>query len=84
MSYKDFEQGIPGSGLQKWKEREARERLRREMTSRWQESERILGIRNKHHHGRPAAGSVQDSLKSKSVLDGRFLKKPLSDRMAVP
>ena len=54
MSYKDFEQGIPGSSLQKWKEREARELLRREMTSRWQESERILGILR-------STGSVTDS-----------------------
>jgi len=44
MSYKNFEQGIPSSRLQAWKEKEARELLRREMTSRWQESERILGI----------------------------------------
>ena len=44
MSYKNFEQGIPSSRLQAWKEQEARELLRREMTSRWQQSERILGI----------------------------------------
>ena len=54
MSYKDFEQGIPGRGFQKWKEREARELLRREMTSRWQESERILRILR-------STGSVPDT-----------------------
>ena len=54
MSYKDFEQGIPSSRLQEWKEQEARELLRQEMTSRWQESERILGILR-------STGSVTDS-----------------------
>lgn len=44
MSYKDFERGIPGSSLQEWKAREERELLRQRMTSRWKESERILGI----------------------------------------
>lgn len=44
MGFKKFDQGISGSRLQEWKEREARELLRREMTSRWQESKRILEI----------------------------------------
>lgn len=44
MSYKDFERGISGTGLQKWKQREANELLRQEMMSLWHESERILGI----------------------------------------
>ena len=53
MSYQDFERGIPGSRLREWKEREERELLRQKMTSRWQESERILGILR-------AAGSVPE------------------------
>lgn len=54
MSYKDFERGIPSSRLQEWKEREARELLRRDMTIRWQESERILVILR-------STGSVADT-----------------------
>ena len=44
MSYRDFELGITSKQLRHMREQEQAERLRSEMTSRWGESERILGI----------------------------------------
>jgi hypothetical protein len=44
MSYRDFELGITSKQLRHMREQEQAERLRWEMTSRWAESERILGI----------------------------------------
>jgi hypothetical protein len=44
MSYRDFEHGITSEQLRHMREQEQAERLRSEMTSRWGESERILGI----------------------------------------
>ncbi|MCX8513342.1 MAG: hypothetical protein ORN83_16475 [Chthoniobacteraceae bacterium] len=44
MSYLDFERGVSAESLRRQREVEASERLRAEMTQRWRESERILGI----------------------------------------
>ena len=44
MSYRDFELGITSKQLRHMREQEQAERLRCEMTTRWGESERILGI----------------------------------------
>jgi hypothetical protein len=44
MGFKEFDQGIPGSRLEKWRQQEANEQLSREMQARWKESERIQGI----------------------------------------
>ncbi len=44
MSYLDFERGISAESLRRQREIEAAECLRADMTHRWRESERILGI----------------------------------------
>jgi hypothetical protein len=44
MGFKEFDQGIPSSRLEKWRQQEANEQLSREMQARWKESERIQGI----------------------------------------
>lgn len=54
MGYREFEKGDPVNRLEQWKRQEARERTVREMTSRWRESERVLGILR-------SVGSVSDS-----------------------
>ena len=44
MSYLDFERGVSAESLRRQREIEAAERVRSDMTQRWKESERILGI----------------------------------------
>ena len=44
MSYLDFERGVSAESLRRQREVEAAERVRSDMTQRWRESERILGI----------------------------------------
>jgi len=44
MSYLDFERGVSAESLRRQREFEASERLKADMTERWRESERILGI----------------------------------------
>lgn len=44
MGFKEFDQGIPSSRLEKWRQQEASEQLSRQMQARWKESERIQGI----------------------------------------
>jgi hypothetical protein len=44
MGFTEFDQGIPSSRLEKWRQQEANEQLSREMQARWKESERIQGI----------------------------------------
>jgi len=44
MSYLDFERGVSAESLRRQREFEASERLKADMTERWRESERVLGI----------------------------------------
>ena len=44
MGFREFDQGIPSSRLQKWKQQQAREQFQNELALRWLESERIQGI----------------------------------------
>jgi hypothetical protein len=44
MGFREFDQGIPSSRLQKWKQQQAREQFQDELALRWLESERIQGI----------------------------------------
>ena len=44
MSYLDFERGVSAESLRRQREAEAAERVKADMTQRWRESERILGI----------------------------------------
>jgi hypothetical protein len=44
MGFKEFDQGIPSSHLQRWKTQQVREEFQKELALRWKESERVQGI----------------------------------------
>ena len=76
MGYREFEQGVPSNRLQEWKHQEARAQLAQEMTFRWRESERVLGILR-------SAGSVGDSHEGIELWFAEVKKIPSPEKRSV-